>query len=261
MSKSGRPYPCQNCSRWLPHPPGRKDSKRIFAESFVMSPPPPGWPNRSRNWSELKVFHGPPRRGRGNAGRTPSKSGHPCPCQNYSWWPPAEKSGRGSLLNRPSCSHDDPVDQRTEVNWRFPTVQPDRKALNSALSSRNQSQTHLLCNTNQPMSGLKLSSLFHITLCMLPSIPLCMHFTYLFACILLIKLTSSPYMSLYASVVIYLTYLFVCTVHVSLHVFYISLCMYFTCLIARTLYVPLCMLLYMPLYMHFTYLFPCFYAF
>ena len=36
--------------------------------------------------------------GRGNAGRTGSKSGHPCPCQNCSQGPQAEKTGRGSLL-------------------------------------------------------------------------------------------------------------------------------------------------------------------
>ena len=29
-----------------------------------------------------------------------SKSGHPCPCRNYSRWPPAEQTGRGPLLNR-----------------------------------------------------------------------------------------------------------------------------------------------------------------
>ena len=40
--------------------------------------------------------------GRGNAGWTTSKSGHPCPCKSCSQGPPAEKTGRGSLLNRPS---------------------------------------------------------------------------------------------------------------------------------------------------------------
>ena len=39
----------------------------------------------------------------GNAGWTTSKSGHPCLCQNYSQGPPAEKTGRGSLLNHLSC--------------------------------------------------------------------------------------------------------------------------------------------------------------
>ena len=38
--------------------------------------------------------------GRGNAGWTTSKCGHPCPCQNCSQGPPAEEIGRGSLLNR-----------------------------------------------------------------------------------------------------------------------------------------------------------------
>ena len=53
---------------------------------------------------------------RGNAGWTASKSGHPCPCQNYSQGPPAEKTGRGSLLNRPSCPPDDSIGQGTELN-------------------------------------------------------------------------------------------------------------------------------------------------
>ena len=41
--------------------------------------------------------------GRGNAGWTTSKSGHPCPCLNCPQGPPAEKTGQGSLLNRLSC--------------------------------------------------------------------------------------------------------------------------------------------------------------
>ena len=39
--------------------------------------------------------------GGGRAGWTTSKSGHPCPCQNCSQKPHAEKTGKGSLLNRP----------------------------------------------------------------------------------------------------------------------------------------------------------------
>ena len=45
--------------------------------------------------------------GRGNVGWTTSKSGHTCPCQNCSHGPSAEKTGRGSLLNRPSYPFDD----------------------------------------------------------------------------------------------------------------------------------------------------------
>ena len=41
--------------------------------------------------------------GRGNAGWTTSKHRYPCPCKNCSQGPPAEKTGRGFLLNRPSC--------------------------------------------------------------------------------------------------------------------------------------------------------------
>ena len=54
---------------------------------------------------------------RGNAGWTASKSGHPCPCQNCSQGPPAEKNGRGSLLKRPSCSSDHLIGQGTELEW------------------------------------------------------------------------------------------------------------------------------------------------
>ena len=52
--------------------------------------------------------------GRGSAGWTTSKNGQLSPCQNCSQWPPAEKTGRESLLNRLSCpsppsSSNDPV--------------------------------------------------------------------------------------------------------------------------------------------------------
>ena len=55
--------------------------------------------------------------GRGNAGGTTSKRGHSYPYQNCSQGPPAEKTGRGSLLNHPSCSPDDPIHQGTELKW------------------------------------------------------------------------------------------------------------------------------------------------
>ena len=46
------------------------------------------------------------------------------PLRNCSQGPPAEKTGRGSLLNRPSCLPDDPIGQGTElmdhVEWRVP---------------------------------------------------------------------------------------------------------------------------------------------
>ena len=51
--------------------------------------------------------------GRGNAGWIASKGGHPCPCQNCSQRPPAEKTGRGSLLNRPSSPPPSPPPNRT----------------------------------------------------------------------------------------------------------------------------------------------------
>ena len=40
---------------------------------------------------------------RANAGWTTSKSGHSCPFQNCLQGPPAKKTDRGSLLNRPPC--------------------------------------------------------------------------------------------------------------------------------------------------------------
>ena len=53
---------------------------------------------------------------RGNAGYTTSKCGHLYLCQNRSQQPPAEKTGRGSLLNRLSCPTDDPIGQGIELN-------------------------------------------------------------------------------------------------------------------------------------------------
>ena len=54
--------------------------------------------------------------GRANVGWKMSKGGQPCLCQNFSQGPPAEKTGRGSLLNRPPCSHDDPISQGRRLN-------------------------------------------------------------------------------------------------------------------------------------------------
>ena len=69
--------------------------------------------------------------GKGYAGWTTSKSGCPCSCQSSSQWPPAEKTGTGSLLNCPSCPrplpspkhlHDNPINQGTELNWLIPNA-------------------------------------------------------------------------------------------------------------------------------------------
>ena len=54
---------------------------------------------------------------RGSAWWTTSKSAHPHPSQSCSQGPPAEKTGRGSLLNRLSCPPYDPNGQGTEMNW------------------------------------------------------------------------------------------------------------------------------------------------
>ena len=55
--------------------------------------------------------------GRENAGWTAPTNGHPCPFQICSQGPPAEKTGRGFLLNRSPCSPHDPIGQVTELNW------------------------------------------------------------------------------------------------------------------------------------------------
>ena len=53
--------------------------------------------------------------GTGNVGWTTWKSGHPCPCQNCSQGPPAEKTGRRSCW---IVSHVSPTTQSIkELNW------------------------------------------------------------------------------------------------------------------------------------------------
>ena len=51
---------------------------------------------------------------RGNTGWTISKNRHPYPGQICSQWRPVEKTGWGSLLNRPLCPPDDPIRKWTE---------------------------------------------------------------------------------------------------------------------------------------------------
>ena len=52
---------------------------------------------------------------RGKAAWTTSKSEHPCPHHNCSHWPPAEKTGKGSMLNCPSSLPNNPISHRTEL--------------------------------------------------------------------------------------------------------------------------------------------------
>ena len=66
---------------------------------------------------------------RGNDGWATSKSGDLCPCQNCSQGPPAEETGRGSLLNRSACPSDDPVYQETELMMRYFKLWLGHKAL------------------------------------------------------------------------------------------------------------------------------------
>ena len=59
---------------------------------------------------------------RRNVTWTTSKSGRPCLCQNCSRWPPAEKTGRESVLNRLSCppppnSHPQSRRPKRRRNW------------------------------------------------------------------------------------------------------------------------------------------------
>ena len=51
----------------------------------------------------------------GNAGRTTSKSGHSCPCQNCPQGSSAEKTGGASQFNHLSCPPDDTIGQGTEL--------------------------------------------------------------------------------------------------------------------------------------------------
>ena len=46
----------------------------------------------------------------------------PAQCRSCSRGPPAEKTGRGPLLNRPSCSPDDLISQENELNWKTVSV-------------------------------------------------------------------------------------------------------------------------------------------
>ena len=55
----------------------------------------------------------------GNAGRTTSKSGHPCQCQSCLHGPPEKRTERGSLLDRPPCPLGDPIGQGTETAHVF----------------------------------------------------------------------------------------------------------------------------------------------
>ena len=84
--------------------------------------------------------------GKGNAGWTISKREHPFSCQNCSQRSPAEKTGRGSLLNRPSCPPDDPVCQGNELNWT--ELYKVARMNASPTFNQNKSMTHFLPDTS-----------------------------------------------------------------------------------------------------------------
>ena len=100
---------------------------------------------------------------KGNAGWTTSKSGHPCPCKNCSQWPPAEKTGRGSLLNRPPSTPppppDDSMGKGTELNWiesfsyRAGPVYTGRPGLDCFCISHTGNRTVKWSRTGQPDQG------------------------------------------------------------------------------------------------------------
>ena len=96
--------------------------------------------------------------GRGNAEWTTSKSGHPCPCQNCSRGPPAEKTEKGSLLNRPSTPLGDPVGPENELTCLFVPFHPNFPllALDVRFSSRIRTSGH---NTYKPLATVTNSSM------------------------------------------------------------------------------------------------------
>ena len=63
------------------------------------------------------IHQAPSRVGRGNAGWTAPKNWCLCPCQNYWWRPPAEKTARGCPLNHPSCLPKDLTCWGTDLTW------------------------------------------------------------------------------------------------------------------------------------------------
>ena len=84
---------------------------------------------------------------RDNEGWSTWKGGQTCPRQNCSWRAPAEKIGRRSLLNRPSCPPEEKSGQGT--NW---TVQRMVKACSFKRGSENKnlvfSHTHTHTRTH-----------------------------------------------------------------------------------------------------------------
>ena len=62
---------------------------------------------------------------KGYAGQTTSKSGHPCPCQNCSQGPSAEKTRKGlSFMFPHPLTPVDPIGQGTEQNWSVQLQKP-----------------------------------------------------------------------------------------------------------------------------------------
>ena len=106
-----------------------------------------------------KPFFRAPRRvrdavvGRGNAGWTTSKSGHIFPCQNCSQGPPAEKTGRGSLLNPLSCPSDDPIGQGNELN----RTEQEKSPVVHERSSRDNVYVSCTQRSSEPIAAAEVT--------------------------------------------------------------------------------------------------------
>ena len=73
------------------------------------------------------------------------------PKQNGSRWPPAEKTGRGPLLNRPSFPSDDPIAQGTELNWT--TAQDHLRTTQIDRQTDKQTDRHTYIQTDRQVSS------------------------------------------------------------------------------------------------------------
>ena len=75
-----------------------------------------------------------------------AESGHRSTHKNYSQWPPVEKTGRGSLLNRPSCPPDDQISQGTELNNRYVLSGLEHRTPLPETFENNQMSNQVLAN-------------------------------------------------------------------------------------------------------------------
>ena len=119
--------------------------------------------------------------GSGNAGWT-LKSGLPFLCQNCSQGPPAEKTGRESLMDRPSCPPDDPIGQGTNLVCRTPLSRPPH----THIKNQQQQSKHVVLKVR--WSLVRGSSTSHhnyvstsVSPCLCVTVPMC-HCVYVSVC-------------------------------------------------------------------------------